>query len=131
MLSDTEEGTIYGIEDNAFQSLVVKQFLADRALAKIPIIGITRTSKEGDKTQWAQPWRLRSKQQMVRLVRSAWNLSFVRTAVSFPTGGHDDEIDTVSGGNQMIADDVSGSGKTQTSEAVVVDVGSMFMNALS
>lgn len=130
MLSDAEEGTIYGIEDNAFQSLVVKQFLADRSLAKIPIIGMTRKSSDGDKTQWAQPWRLRAKQKKVFLVRGAWNLSFLRTASAFPTGRQDDEIDTVSGGNQMIADDVSGTGKTATAEAVVVSAEELFEGAM-
>ena len=131
MLSDDEEGTIWGIEDNAFQTLVVQDFLKDRSLAKIPIIGMTRTSSDGDKTQWAQPWRLRSKQRKVRLVRGAWNLSFLRTASSFPNGRHDDEIDTVSGGNQMIADNVSGTGKTASAEAVVVDASQLFGEQLS
>jgi hypothetical protein len=126
MLSDAEEGTIWGIEDNAFQSLVVQQFLKDRSMAKIPIIGMTRKSSDGDKTQWAQPWRLRAKQGMVHLVRGVWNLSFLRTATAFPNGRNDDEIDTVSGGNQMIADNVSGSGKTATAQAVVVSAESLF-----
>lgn len=126
MLSDREQGTIWGIEDNAFQSLVVKQFLKDRALAKVSIIGITRSSNSGDKTEWAQPWRLRTKQKMVKLVRGTWNLSFVREAVAFPKGTNDDQIDSVSGGNQMIADDVSGTGKTASSEAVVVDAETLF-----
>lgn len=131
MLSDAEEGTIWGIEDNAFQSLVVKQFLADKDLAKIPITGMTRKSSDGDKTQWAQPWRLRAKQGKVKLVRGVWNLSFLRTAASFPTGRQDDEIDTVSGGNQMIADNVSGTRKTASSEAIVVSAEELFSDQLS
>ncbi len=131
MLSDAEAGTIWGIEDNAFQSLVVKQFLADPALAKIPIIGMTRKSSDGDKTQWAQPWRLRAKQKKVKLVRGAWNLSFLRTATAFPNGRNDDEIDTVSGGNQMIADNVSGTGRTASAEAIVVTAESLFEGAMA
>jgi phage terminase large subunit-like protein len=125
MLSDAEHGTIWGIEGNAFQSLVVKQFLADKALAKIAIIEMTRSSDEGDKTQWAQSWRLRAKQKKVHLVRGAWNLAFKREAVGFPKG-HDDQIDSVSGGNQMIADNVSGTGKTASSAAVVVSAEELF-----
>lgn len=128
MLSDREKGTIWGIEDNAFQSLVVKQFLKDRALARISITGITRSTAEGDKTAWAQPWRLRAKQKMVYLVRGTWNLSFVREAVSFPKGANDDQVDTVSGGNQMIADNVSGTGKTSSSQPVVVPAEELFAN---
>lgn len=126
MLSDKEHGVIWGIEDNAFQSLVVKQFLKDKSLAKISIIGVTRSSGEGDKTQWAQPWRLRSKQKMVHLVRGSWNLTFKREATSFPKGANDDQIDSVSGGNQMIADDVSGENRTASSEAVVVSAEELF-----
>ncbi len=126
MLSDEERGTIWAIEDNAFQSLVVKDFLADRALANIPILGITRTSADGDKTQWAQPWRMRAKQGKVFLVRGVWNLSFLREATAFPNGRNDDEIDTVSGGNQMIADNVSGTRKTRSIAPVVVSAESLF-----
>lgn len=126
MLSDEELGTIWGIEGNAFQSLVVKQFMADPDLAKVAIMEMTRTSAGGDKTQWAQPWRLRAKQGKVKLVRGPWNLSFMRTAASFPNGRNDDEIDTVSGGNQMIAEDVSGTGHTVSSKAVVVSAEQLF-----
>jgi hypothetical protein len=125
MLSDEEHGVIWGIEDNAFQSLVVQQFLSDKSLAKIAIIGITRSGSAGDKTEWAQPWRLRAKQKKVHLVRGAWNLAFKREATSFPKG-HDDQIDSVSGGNQMIADNVSGTGKTATAQAVVVNAEQLF-----
>lgn len=131
MLSDAEKGTIWGIEDNAFQSLVVKNFLKDKSLAKVAIIGITRSSSEGDKVQWAQPWRLRAKQGHVKLVRGVWNLSFIREATSFPNGRNDDQIDTVSGGNQMIADDVSGMGTTASAPVVVVSAEQLFSDQLS
>lgn len=119
MLSDREKGTIWAFESNAFQSLVVKQFLADKSLSNIPIMEMTRTRGDGDKTQWAQPWRLRAKQGMVKLVRGAWNLSFLRTATAFPNGRNDDEVDTVSGGNQMIAEGVSGAGRTSSAAVVM------------
>lgn len=125
MLSDAEHGVIWGIEGNAFQSLVVKQFLADKSLAKIAITEVTRSSDEGDKTQWAQSWRLRAKAKKVYLVRGAWNLTFKREAVGFPKG-HDDQIDSVSGGNQMIAEDASGTGHTVSSQAVVVSAEELF-----
>lgn len=120
MLDDRELGTIWAFEDNAFQSLVVKQFMADKSLAKVNIMGVTRTNKDGDKTQWAQSWRLRAKQGLVKLVRGAWNLSFLREATAFPNGRHDDEIDTVSGGNQLIAERAGGAGKTVSAPVVMV-----------
>lgn len=126
MLSDAEHGTIWAFEDNAFQSLVLKQFLEDPALARISIMGMTRSSRDGDKTQWAQPWRLRAKQGKFFLVRGAWNLSFLREATAFPNGRNDDEVDTVSGGNQMIAEHVSGSNQPASSKAVVVSAEELF-----
>ncbi len=127
MLSDAEEGTIWGIEGNAFQSLVVKQFLADPSLARVAIIEVMRSSADGDKTQWAQPWRLRAKQKKVHLVAGTWNLGFKREAVGFPKG-HDDQIDTVSGGNQMIADDVGGQAQKGASERAVVITANELLN---
>jgi hypothetical protein len=127
MLSEAEEGTIWGIEDNNFQSLVVQQFLKDRALANVRIIGMTRTSAGGDKLEWAQPWRLRAKQGKVKLVRALWNLGFLREAASFSAScRHDDQIDTVSGGNQMIAEDISGEGTTSSAPPIVVMAEDMF-----
>ena len=131
MLSDEEQGTIWAFEGNAFQSLVVKAFLEDKSLARIPILEMTRKSSDGDKTQWAQPWRLRAKQGKFFLVRGAWNLSFKRTAASFPNGRNDDEIDTVSGGNQMIAEDVSGTNRTASSQAIVVSAEELFSEQFS
>jgi len=125
MLSDLEEGTIWGMEDNAFQSLAVKQFLQDRALTRIAIMGMTRTSSGGDKAYWAQPWRLRAKQGLVKLVRGVWNLNFLREATAFPGGRNDDQMDTVSGGNQMIAEGADGHG-TVSSKPIVVEASELF-----
>ena len=84
-----------------------------------------RTSEDGDKVKWARPWQQRAKLGKVKLVRGTWNLSFIRTAVGFP-GRHDDEIDTVSGGNQMIAEGAGGTGKTASSQPVVVMAEALF-----
>jgi predicted phage terminase large subunit-like protein len=122
MLSDAELGTEWGIESNAFQKLVVKNFLKDKSLTKVRIQGIP---VDKDKVSRARPWALRAKQGYVKLVRGPWNLDFIREATSFPKGRHDDDVDTVSGGVEMIAED-GGDQKTASSEATVVQIESMF-----
>lgn len=122
MLSDDEEKTEWGIEDVAFQKLVVKDFLKDRALVRVPIRGVKPL---GDKVERARPWQLRAKLGHVKLVRGPWNLDFIREATSFPKGRHDDDVDTVSGGVQMIAED-GGDQKSASAEAVVVSAEELF-----
>jgi predicted phage terminase large subunit-like protein len=122
MLSDDELNTEWGIEENAFQLLVVKDFLKDRTLVRVRIRGVKAV---GDKVERARPWQRRAKQGRVKLVRGAWNLDFIREATSFPKGRHDDDVDTVSGGIQMIEDD-GGDQKTASAEAIVVMAEEMF-----
>lgn len=45
----------------------------------------------------------RGRQGNVKLVRGAWNQAFIREATAFPKGKHDDQVDSASGGLQMIA----------------------------
>lgn len=101
MLSREERGTEWGVEDVAFQRLVVKEFLKDHSLASIRIRSVKPV---GDKVERARPWQLRAKQGKVKLVRAPWNLDFIREATSFPKGRHDDDVDAVSGAVQMIAE---------------------------
>lgn len=122
MLSDSELKTEWGIEGNAFQKLVVRTFLKDKDLVNVRIQEVTA---DKDKVSRARPWQLRAKQGHVKLVRGPWNLDFIREATSFPKGRHDDDVDTVSGGVQMIAED-GGSNKTASSEAVVVSAEELF-----
>jgi predicted phage terminase large subunit-like protein len=123
MLSDHEQGTEWGVEDVAFQRLVVQQFLKDKSLVKISIRAV---KPSGDKVERARPWQLRAKQGHVKLVRGPWNLDFIREATSFPKGRHDDDVDTVSGGVQMISEGSGGSMRTASAEAVVVMAEEMF-----
>lgn len=100
MLSEPERGVTWGVEDVAFQRLVFKEFAADPMLANVPMV---RVRPLGDKVSRALSWQLRAKQKKVKLVRGAWNLEFLREAAAFPQGRHDDDVDSVSGGVQMIA----------------------------
>jgi phage terminase large subunit-like protein len=113
MLSDAEIGVTWGIEDVAFQFLVVREFLEDPRLANIPIIGLP---VKGSKEDRARAWRLRAKQGKVKLVRGLWNLDFIRIASAFPNGRHDDDVDSISGGVAMIA----GEGASQRIASVPV-----------
>ena len=124
MLDDREQGTIWGIENHGFQSQVVKDFLADKRLASVAIGGIDIPWK--DKVEGARPWAIRGKHGLVKLVRGSWNQSFIRTASGFPGVAHDDEIDTVSGGNYMVANHAVGTSRTASSEAVVVSAEELF-----
>lgn len=126
MLEDEEIGTAWGFEDVAFQVLVVKQFLEDKALVNIPISAV---QPKGSKADRARAWRLRAKQGKVKLVRGPWNHDFIRVAAAFNSEGtarYDDDIDSVSGGVQMQAEEAGGDGRTASSEAVVVMQESLF-----
>ena len=123
MLSDAEKNTEWGIEGNAFQKLVVKAFLADKDLTKVRI---QEVSADKDKVSRARSWQLRAKLGRVQLVRGPWNLDFIREATSFPKGRHDDDVDSVSGGNEMIAEGAGGGDRTASAEAVVVMAEQLF-----
>lgn len=122
MLDPLEKGTIWGIEDVNFQSRVVSDLLKDKRLAKISLTGITPTD---DKVTRARPVQLRAKQGLFWLVRGTWNQGCIREFVVFPRGKDADQVDTISGGNEMIAEGALGV-KTVTSQAQVVNVEQLF-----
>jgi predicted phage terminase large subunit-like protein len=124
MLSPRERGTVWGVEDVAFQKLVWKDFIKDPALIDREILPVT---PRGDKVERARTWRRRAKAGRVYLVRGPWNKTFIRQAASFPKGRHDDMIDFVSGCVQMIASDGEyAEAKTVTSAPMVVSAESLF-----
>jgi predicted phage terminase large subunit-like protein len=100
MLSDLEKGTTWGVEDVAFQALAFQELMRDRELANVNIL---RIAPEGDKVTRARPLQGRGKAGKVKLVRGPWIQIFILEALDFPNGQHDDQIDTASGGLQMIA----------------------------
>lgn len=124
ILSDEERGSVWGLEDVAFQKLAVKQFLRDPFLVNREIMGV---KPNGDKVERARAWRRRAKQGHVYLVRGAWNREFIREATSFPKGRHDDVVDMVSGGVQMMEDDGLSLQKTSSERVVVVEAESLFV----
>lgn len=102
MTSKGERNSIWGIEDVAFQKLVIKQFRSDPDLVNKEIKAVR---PNGDKVMRARPWRRRAKDGHLFLVRGKWNRDFIREATAFPKGRHDDMVDMLSGGVQMIAED--------------------------
>jgi predicted phage terminase large subunit-like protein len=123
MLSYRERGTHWGVEDVAFQKLVFKEFMKDKALVNTVI---TAVKPEGDKVQRARPWRSRAKAKRVFLVRGAWNRKFIRQATAFPKGKHDDMVDFVSGSVQMMAEDAGDTKKTVSGVAKVSTAAQLF-----
>lgn len=95
MTSDSERGVEWGLEDVAFQSLVIKDLLKEPALAAVAMRPI---HPESDKVSRARAVQTRARQGKVRLVRGAWNRTFIAEALTFPAGAHDDQVDTFSGG---------------------------------
>lgn len=100
MLSPKESGVVWGIEDVAFQSLVWRDLMKNTRLANVAIVPVKPL---GDKVARARPLQTRAKQGLVRIVRGAWNRSFINEAMVFPNGQHDDQVDTASGGLQMVS----------------------------
>jgi predicted phage terminase large subunit-like protein len=100
MTDSSERGTVWGIEKVAFQAVVVRELLKKPKLANTAIMAI---QPDGDKVQRARPLQLRARQGKVFLVRGPWTQKFINECLGFPSGRHDDQVDTASGGLQMIA----------------------------
>lgn len=98
---DSEWGTVWGFEDVAFQALVLQEMLKNSRMANKAIVPVR---PDADKVQRARAIQARARQGRVKLVRGAWNQAFITEALVFPHGKNDDQIDTASGGLQMIAE---------------------------
>lgn len=57
----------------------------------------------GDKVDRADPFASQCQARNVKLVRGAWNQSFLDELTAFPTGAHDDQVDAASGAFAMLA----------------------------
>lgn len=100
MKADSEKGTIWGFEEVTFQELFMRDLLKKPELANKSILPV---KPEGDKVSRARPLQLRAKQGKVKLVLGPWNRKFINELLGFPSGKHDDLVDTASGGLQMVA----------------------------
>lgn len=100
MLTPEEQGVVWGIEDVAFQALAFQELMRDPDLAGV---AIRKVKPIGDKVERARALQTRATAGKLRMVRGPWNQPFILEALDFPNGRHDDQIDTASGGLQMIA----------------------------
>lgn len=94
-----EPGTEHAIEEALHGLAAISQLRREPAIVNVTLRGI-RVDK--DKVSRALPWAARAEGGKVRLVRGNWIADFLDEACSFPHGKHDDMIDSLSGGVQMI-----------------------------
>lgn len=87
------ESAVHGLA--GFQELQREEQLASTSLQSIRV--------DKDKVSRALPVASRAESGKVKLIRGSWISGFLDEATSFPHGAHDDRIDTVSGGFQMLA----------------------------
>ena len=94
-------GTRHGVEKALHGIAAVQELLRDKTLVATTIKGI---DVDKDKVTRALPWAARAEAGKVKLVRGEWISAFLDEVCAFPQGTHDDQVDTVSGGAQMVAE---------------------------
>jgi predicted phage terminase large subunit-like protein len=62
----------------------------------------------GDKETRAKPISAQAEAGNVKIVRAPWNDDFLRELENFPMGRHDDCVDALSGGHEILCDNSSG-----------------------
>lgn len=100
MLDPQNKGVTWGIEGTAFQTLVFEKFRGDPELAMVKIIEVIPTESKEDRAEMVS---LRGKEKHLWLVKGEWNRVAIREMTFFPFGKNDDVVDTLSGGQLMIA----------------------------
>ena len=95
-----EPDVTVGVEQVAFQQAAVQDLLAAPESHGRTVRGV---SVDRDKLARAQPWIARAEQGKCALVRGSWVPDFLSEAEAFPEGGHDDQVDAVSGAVALAA----------------------------
>jgi predicted phage terminase large subunit-like protein len=95
------EGSSYHVaaDARATQLGFVQDLMTKGIFGKVPLWPDT---SKGDKVQRASAWAARAKAGKVRLVRGAWNGTFINECIGFPLGKHDDQVDAVSGAFEQL-----------------------------
>jgi len=123
MCQPEERGTVWGIEDVQFQSLAMREFFRDPRLVNVPIMPVR---PDADKVTRARSLQTRGRLGLVKVKRGAWTTEFIREALLFPDGKNDDQVDTVTGGLQMIAEMAVGDHKPAAAPARAVSADQFF-----
>jgi predicted phage terminase large subunit-like protein len=89
-----------GIESVGAQVGALQTLLRDPMLAGYAFRPIEVTK---DKLTRALPLVARSEQGKFAVVRGAWTQTFIDELAAFPEGSHDDQVDAVSGGLQLLS----------------------------
>lgn len=93
MLSEPQT---YHVIEEAMHGLAAIQEL--RRLPELANVALRGVRVDKDKLSRALPWAARAEAGRVALVRGNWVGAFLDEVVQFPSGQHDDQVDTVSGG---------------------------------
>ena len=94
-----EPGTQHGIEEALHGLAATQELRREPSIANITLRGI---HVDKDKISRALPWAARAEAGKVKLINGSWVTDFLDEVTSFPHSGHDDRVDSVSGGLQML-----------------------------
>lgn len=92
---------VAGQQGGYYQELQRDEKLQGRALKSV------NPQEVGNKEVRANVWASRIEDELVYMVKAPWNDAFISEALAFPRGGHDDQVDGVSGAVQMLPGFVS------------------------
>jgi len=98
-----ERGVSHGIEKALHGLAAVQQLQRDPRLASISFRAV---DVDRDKYSRALAWASRAEAGKVALVSGSWVNVFLDEVCAFPLGAHDDQVDTISGGVQMLSSGV-------------------------
>ena len=95
-----EPTSIHAIEEAMHGLAAMQELRRERAITHVALRGI---HVDKDKISRAMPWSARAEARKVKLVRGPWIGAFLNEVCMFPQGTNDDQVDTVSGGNALVA----------------------------
>jgi predicted phage terminase large subunit-like protein len=95
-----EPDVTHAIEEAMHGLAAIQELRRERSITHISLRGVR---VDRDKLTRAMPWSARAEARKVRLVRGPWIGAFLSEACMFPQGTHDDQVDTISGGVELVA----------------------------